>query len=37
MLHLYLRAESRQAARDVRPRLLAVTLWLPLIVNDQDF
>jgi hypothetical protein len=35
-LHLYLRAESRQAARDVRPRLLTVTCPLALIVNDQD-
>jgi len=36
-LHLYLRTESRQAARDVRPRLLTVTFSLLLIVNDQDF
>src|SRR6267143_779693 len=35
-LYLYLRAESRQAACDVRPRLLTVTLSLALIVNDQD-
>jgi hypothetical protein len=36
-LHLYLRAKSREAAYDFRPRLLTVTLSLPLIVNDQDF
>ena len=35
--HLYLRTESRQAAFDVCPRRLSVTLLLPLIVNDQDF
>jgi hypothetical protein len=37
MLHLYLWTESRQAACDVRPRLVTVTLSLPLVVNDQDF
>src|SRR5258708_4525449 len=35
-LHLHLRAESRQAACDLRPRLLTVTRSLALIVNDQD-
>jgi hypothetical protein len=33
-LYLYLRAESRQSACDVRPRLLTVTLSLALIVNE---
>jgi len=35
-LHLYSRAESRQAACDFRPRLLTVTRSLALMVNDQD-
>jgi len=35
-LHLYLRAETRQAACDLRPCLLTVTRSLALIVNDQD-
>jgi hypothetical protein len=37
MLHLYLRAETRQAACDVHPWLMTVTLSLSLFVNDQDF
>src|SRR6267143_2111621 len=30
-------AVTRQVARDVRPRLLAVTLRAALMVDDQDF
>ncbi len=35
-LDLDLHAEVRQAAGDLRPRLLTVTCLLALIVNDQD-
>jgi hypothetical protein len=35
--YLHVRTVTRQVARDVRPRLLAVTRRLALMVDHQDF